>query len=281
MQIPRLPVSGENLKKYLLESIRGIINYLHASEVRAGYGISVDKTASGTVISLEKRPATTSGGESGAAEYEAGTGITITGGTNGVPDKINVNLSAGTNITITGGTNGNPLKISASGGGGATGIYSSASSGSATIYLSGGSGSVRFKGAIYEDDGDIVVMGGTGMSAPVWSNSGHYAVLEPGNVPYPVPGDGWLYAFASVKISGTGLSGKYGAHVVVNGGEFKVCEIEADSHTFYSSTGNIGVGSGIVIPVKSGSTVSWRINETSGSSGVAAVTVGMVYYRIS
>lgn len=281
MQVPRLPVTGENFKKYAIDTLKAIIAYLHASRVRPGKGIRVEETPCGTVISIIPRGSAIQGG-AGGITYDAGTGITITGGTPGVPEKINANITGGNAISVTGGTNGNPLVIAYTGsGGGATGIYSNVSTGYATIHLSGGTGSVTFRGAIYNDDGDIVITGGTGTQPPVWSNSGHYAVLERGNVPYTVPGDGWLYAFANVKVSGTGLNGKYGAHVSVNGGEFKVCEIEADSHTFYGSSGNIGVGSGIVIPVKSGSTVSWRINEYSGSDGVAAVTVGMVYYRIS
>lgn len=55
MQIPRLPASGENLKKYLMDTIKAILNYLHASRVRPGYGIDVRETPSGTIISLAKK----------------------------------------------------------------------------------------------------------------------------------------------------------------------------------------------------------------------------------
>ena len=171
MQIPRLPVSGENLKKYLLDTIRGIIEYLKATRLVEGDGISIRETPSGVVVSAIRR-GTTSQGASGAAEYDPGIGITITGGTPGVPEKINANITGGTDISVTGGTNGNPLVISytgggGGGGGGATGIGSTVSGGTASVYLDGGTGSVVFRGengvAISGGSyGEIVISGGTG-----------------------------------------------------------------------------------------------------------------------
>lgn len=120
MQIPRLPVSGENLKKYILDTLRGIIDYLKATRLVEGDGISIRETPSGVVVSVIRR-GTTSQGASGAAEYDPGIGITITGGTPGVPEKINANITGGTDISVTGGTNGNPLVISYTGGGGGGG----------------------------------------------------------------------------------------------------------------------------------------------------------------
>ena len=80
MQIPRLPVSGENLKKYILDTLRGIIDYLKATRLVEGDGISIRETPSGVIVSATRR-GTTSQGASGAAEYDPGIGITITGGT--------------------------------------------------------------------------------------------------------------------------------------------------------------------------------------------------------
>lgn len=120
MQIPRLPVSGENLKKYILDTLRGIIDYLKATRLVEGDGISIRETPSGVIVSATRR-GTTSQGASGAAEYDPGIGITITGGTPGVPEKINANITGGTDISVTGGTNGNPLVISYTGGGGGGG----------------------------------------------------------------------------------------------------------------------------------------------------------------
>lgn len=117
MQVPRLPVTGENFKKYAIDTLKAIIAYLHASRVRPGKGIRVEETPCGTVISIIPRGSAIQGG-AGGITYEAGTGITITGGTPGVPEKINANITGGNDISVTGGTNGNPLVISYTGGGG-------------------------------------------------------------------------------------------------------------------------------------------------------------------
>ena len=55
--LPQKSTSGNNLKQWLIRSIEGLIDYLSATRVRPGYGISVEETPSGTVISLKNRPA--------------------------------------------------------------------------------------------------------------------------------------------------------------------------------------------------------------------------------
>lgn len=92
--LPQKSTSGNNLKQWLIRSIDGLIDYLSATRVRPGYGISVEETPSGTVISLKNRPAgvpqqmqqQTGGGASGIdAAVSGGTAsISLTGGTGSV-----------------------------------------------------------------------------------------------------------------------------------------------------------------------------------------------------
>lgn len=146
MQIPRLPVTGENLKKYILDTLKAILDYLKATKIRAGYGIAVDETPSGTIVRLAKVASSgasgtgtseaeisgglgivVSGGTGGnpyviKSNIKAGFAISLTGGSGGSPYVVGLNVQAGSNITLSGGTNGNPLIISSTGGGGGGGI---------------------------------------------------------------------------------------------------------------------------------------------------------------
>lgn len=244
MQIPRLPVSGENLKKYLLDTIRGILDYLKATRLVEGDGISLRETPSGVVVSAIRR-GTTSQGASGAAEYSQGIGITITGGTPGVPDKINANITGGTDISVTGGTNGNPLVISYTGGGG------------------GGGGFIPDWGYI------------SGSSV----GNATAEVLNTSESPYIVPsGGGYLYAFA--RVTNNGDSYFFGsAHLVINGGMFKIAEAWGDpvydDNDVYHPAPHIAIGAGQTIPVRGGSTVYWHIQ----TSGDANIFKGCVFYQ--
>ena len=70
--IPRKSVKGANLKKWLVETIDGILDYLHSSRVRPGYGIAVDETPSGTIVRLagtpsSNAPVSTGGGGGGVS----------------------------------------------------------------------------------------------------------------------------------------------------------------------------------------------------------------------
>jgi len=122
MQVPRLPVTGENLKKYVVETLRSIIAYLNASRIRPGTGIKVDETPCGTVISLASRSVSAQNlNQGGETEVEGGFAISVSGGSGGNPYVVSLNVEAGSNITLSGGTNGNPLIISATGGGGGGG----------------------------------------------------------------------------------------------------------------------------------------------------------------
>lgn len=68
--LPAKGVKGANLRKWLIDSINGLIDYLHASRVRPGDGIMVKETPSGVIVSLAKKAtagANNSTGGGGAA----------------------------------------------------------------------------------------------------------------------------------------------------------------------------------------------------------------------
>ena len=74
--LPRKGITGDNLKKWVVETVNGLIDYLHSHRVRPGNGIRVDETPSGVVVSLADRPAPSvvqiSGGTSGGGSAVIG-----------------------------------------------------------------------------------------------------------------------------------------------------------------------------------------------------------------
>ena len=54
--LPRKSVTGLPLKKYVLDTLNGLIDYLQTHRIQAGRGIDVRETASGYVIGLAKPP---------------------------------------------------------------------------------------------------------------------------------------------------------------------------------------------------------------------------------
>lgn len=338
MQIPRKPVTGENLKKYVVDTFKAIIDYLHASKIRPGNGIDVRETPCGTVISLASRSVSAqslTGGE--ATEVEGGYAISVSGGTGGNPYVVSLNIQAGSNISLSGGTNGNPLVISATGGGGGgsfyTPNYSALSVGGSvpqyglgnTFVLPVKSGNVGFfddgggavgvwtdiSGTITHalenrvlypatSDGWIrvsVIDGGTasgaclriqdssgsmpiykygsfrgggsgsGLDAPDWRNiangttpNGNSVVeLTKNGTATTTSTAGYIYAYAEFTY-GAAYPAYASAHVVVNGGTFKVCSLAMTDYP--NGDTPVRVGAGITIPVISGATVSFLVSTT-------------------
>ena len=117
--IPRKSVKGANLKKWLVETIDGIIDYLHSSRIRPGYGIAVDETPSGTIVRLASTPSSNAPISTGGGTGASGIGATVTGGTASVTltgGTGSVNLVGTGSVTISGNTNTGNIEINASGG---------------------------------------------------------------------------------------------------------------------------------------------------------------------
>lgn len=109
--MPKLPnksIKGANFKKWCIESIDAIIDYLSSARYLQGApGVTIERKPSGIVIGLEKQAPQTASVSGGTAAY-SGLTATVSGGTATV-DVSGVNpleLVAGANVNITGGTNG-------------------------------------------------------------------------------------------------------------------------------------------------------------------------------
>lgn len=124
--LPKKGVKGANLRKWLIDSIEQLIDYLHSTRVRPGPGISVRETPSGVIVSLAKKSTSTVNNSTAGGETQD-ISATVTG--SGMATVATIELSGSTsavnirpansNIQISGGTTGEIL-IGATGGTGGT-----------------------------------------------------------------------------------------------------------------------------------------------------------------
>jgi len=149
--------------------------------------------------------------------------LNISGGTNAIVLLGEYHYAAGTNVTISG------MTINCSGGTAGAGVTSiSAGTDNVTIDPASGTGDVTIS---VEDGGG----GGTGGFFPVWGHNGHTAVLAPtssdsGDISYTPERDGYLFACAYFDPFADGFRHtRYDAHVNINGGKMKVCELRLGS----------------------------------------------------
>jgi len=101
--LPPKAVTGQNFKKWVIDTLNKLIDYLHGARIKPGYGIMVRETPSGTIVELAKKQASpvnnTTGGGTGVAQDISAT---VSGGT------ATVTLSGSTSsVEIVGGTSGN------------------------------------------------------------------------------------------------------------------------------------------------------------------------------
>lgn len=117
--LPKKGVKGANLRRWLIDSIEQLIDYLHSTRVRPGPGISVRETPSGVIVSLAKKSTSTvNNSTGGTASAPQDLSATVSGGTATLAlsgSTATVPVVAGANVNVTGGTSGEVI-ISATGG---------------------------------------------------------------------------------------------------------------------------------------------------------------------
>ena len=108
--IPPKAVSGQNFKKWVVETLNKLIDYLHGARIRPGYGISVRETPSGTIVELAKKeasqPASVSGGTASGAQNLS---VSVAGNTASVAlsgSTSHVDFVGTGSVEISGGTSG-------------------------------------------------------------------------------------------------------------------------------------------------------------------------------
>lgn len=128
--LPNKSIKGAAFKKWVVESIDKLIDYLSSTYIQVGQGLKIRRSPSGLVIELEKQPGepqSATGGGGMIQDISATTGnnpsITLTGTTSSVP------LVGTGSVTITGTTNGEiEISGSTSGGGGSYPVWGSLAS---------------------------------------------------------------------------------------------------------------------------------------------------------
>lgn len=121
--LPKKGVKGANLRKWLIDSIEQLIDYLNSPWLQAGKGINIRRTPAGTIIELQKQSSESprsSGGTASAQDISA----TVSGGTatieiSGSTSAVEIVGGTSGNVTISGNTNGQVV-IDATGGTGVT-----------------------------------------------------------------------------------------------------------------------------------------------------------------
>lgn len=137
--LPRKSVSGLPLKKYVLDTLNGLIDYLQTHRIRSGHGIDVQETASGYVINLARTP----------------TNVPQVQNAGGGADGIDASVTGGTaSITLTGGTGSVNLV-----GTGAASISKNATTGDIEINATGGTSTTSLGFPDYSSG--MAVSGGT------------------------------------------------------------------------------------------------------------------------
>jgi hypothetical protein len=121
--LPRRSVKGAIFKKWVVESIDQIIDYLTSNWLQAGNGINIRRTPSGTIVELQKMNTApqTSGSGGGGGGIVQNISATVSGGTASLAlsgSTSSVNFVGTGDVTISGNTNTGNIEINATGGGG-------------------------------------------------------------------------------------------------------------------------------------------------------------------
>ena len=114
--LPNKSIKGAAFKKWVVESIDKLIDYLSSTYIQVGQGLKIRRSPSGLVIELEKQPGEPQSAAGGGGAGASGLEATVSGGTASVQVAGVSPLivkPANANIQISGGTNGE-LEIGAS-----------------------------------------------------------------------------------------------------------------------------------------------------------------------
>ena len=159
--LPNKGQVGQNLKGWVVDAVNRLIDYLAASRVRPGPGISVEETPSGVVVSLAKPkpgvPQVAAAGGGGGTSY--GLSASVSGSTasfalvpNGSLSAFN--LIAGSSVTLSAGTNPNEVVVSSTGGSGG-GFSSAVYMNTGVVLLSASSYNYVYCPQAYTSGGDV------------------------------------------------------------------------------------------------------------------------------
>lgn len=159
--IPRKGVKGISLRKWVIDTLNGVIDYLHSARVRPGNGILIRETPSGTIIELKKQPDSpqSSGGGGGGTAQDISA--TVSGGTatiaiSGSTSTVEIVGGTSGNVTISGNTNGQVVIDATGGGGGGVGSYD--------VFPDYNSNPVNISGGtVYTADGNVWLIGTVGI----------------------------------------------------------------------------------------------------------------------
>ena len=116
--LPQKSVKGAAFKKWVVESIDKLIDYLSSTYIQVGQGLKINRTPSGLVIELEKPAKETHSNTAGGTGATQDISTTVSGGTASIGlsgSTSSVEIVGGSNVSITGNTNGQVV-VSATGG---------------------------------------------------------------------------------------------------------------------------------------------------------------------
>jgi hypothetical protein len=223
--LPQKSVKGANLKKWLIEAVDGIIDYLKSGiYLVPGPGISIERKPSGIVISATKPSVSVSPSVKAAASSVQDISATVTGGTATIMlsgSTSSVPVVAGSNVNITGGTNGEVI-----------------------IGATGGTGTVGFPDML---NGSTV---SSGTNYPVTSDSwliGHVGIYGDSSLNYPTR----LSGVVELKVSATGTSQSNTISLYVNQGLYEVSQ--SGLNGWYP----------VCIPIRAGYTIRLNISGSA------------------
>lgn len=224
--LPRKSVKGTIFKKWVVDSIDQIIDYLSGNWLQAGNGINIRRTPSGTIVELQKQ------NKSPQVSNAAGTGI--------VQD-ISATVSGGTEATV--GLSGSTSSVAFVAGSNMS--FASGENGEIVLNSIGGSGTVGFPDLLTGS----AVSGGT--NYPVTSDSwlvGHVGIYGDTSLNYPTN----LSGYVDLKVSLTATPS-----------QSNTFELYCNQGLYQVSYSGLNEWFPVCIPIKAGYTIRLTISGSA------------------